>query len=112
MESNATVQLILQAPKKKKSYVRNFFMDDDTITCSNIKTDMGPGRLTPTKEHIDWREQLRLRGVYYVGSCPNATSVNAEMDEQFGSYKGACRLSTQRCYNGKLFDRMEKIREH
>jgi len=71
---------------------------------------MGPGRLTPTKEQIDWREQLRLRGVYYVGSCPNATSVNAEMDNQFGSYKGACRLSTQRCYNGILFDRMEKIR--
>ena len=76
-----------------------------------IKTDMGPGRLIATNENVDWRKDLCKRGVYYLGSCPNSTSVTAEMDDQFGSYKGACRISAQRCYNEKLWERMLKIKE-
>ena len=42
METDAIVQLIKQAPEQLKCYVRTICLDDDTITRSHIKEDMGP----------------------------------------------------------------------
>ena len=42
METDAIVQLVLHAPEKMKAYVRTICMDDDTITRSHIKPDLGP----------------------------------------------------------------------
>ena len=42
METDAIVQLILHAPEKMKAYVRTICMDDDTITRSHVKPDLGP----------------------------------------------------------------------
>ena len=48
-----------------------------------IKTDMGPGRLVAEEININWRDELREKGVHLIGSPPNATSVSAEMDQLF-----------------------------
>ena len=76
-----------------------------------IKTDMGPGRLVAEEININWRDELREKGVHLIGSPPNATSVSAEMDQLFSDYKGRCRRSTQRCYNKKLHARMIMVRK-
>ena len=41
METDAIVQLILNAPKELGAYVRVLCMDDDTITRSHTKEDLG-----------------------------------------------------------------------
>ena len=73
-----------------------------------IKTDMGPGRLVADRANIEWRKRMRKKGVILFGSSPNATSVNAEMDDMFTSYKGHCKTSTQRCYNGNFIQECYK----
>ena len=67
-----------------------------------IKTYMSPGRLVAERSNIQWRKRMREKGCILFGSSPNATSVNAEMDDMYTSYKGLCKISTQRCYNQKL----------
>ena len=42
METDAIVELIKMAPEKLGAYVRIICMDDDTITRSHIKEDLGP----------------------------------------------------------------------
>ena len=50
------------------------------------------------------------KGVSMLGSAPNATAVNAELDYVFGYYKGMCLKSTQRVFNKKLHEIMLAIR--
>ena len=75
-----------------------------------IKTDMGPGRLVADRTNIEWRKEMKKKGVIMLGSAPNATAVNAKLDNMFGHYKGMCLKSTQRVFNKKLHERMLAIR--
>ena len=75
-----------------------------------IKTDMGSGRLVADRVSIQWRKTMRKKEYILFGSSPNATAVNAEMDDMYTSYKGLCKISTQRCYNAKLQTIMLVIR--
>ena len=53
---------------------------------------------------------MKEKGVIMLGSAPNATAVNAELDNMFGHYKGLCLKATQRVFNKKLHRRMLDIR--
>ena len=45
-------------------------------------------------------------------SLPNGTSVHAELDQFFGSYKGYCRTRTLNHFAEKLGDKIRLIEEN
>ena len=77
----------------------------------SLKQTWAPYPLVTDRTNNQWRKMMRKKGCILFGSSPNATSVNAEMDDMYTSYKGLCKVSTQRCYNAKLHTRMLAIRE-
>ena len=74
-----------------------------------IKTDAGPGRLCANFANVKFRRDLGRMGVDIVLSLPNATSVDAELDDMFKLFKPACRERTQLLYTNKVYERMLTI---
>ena len=59
-----------------------------------FKTDSLPGRFKDNIVHIEFLEETSNIGLKIILSLPNATSVHAELDQFFGSFKGYCRSRT------------------
>ena len=59
-----------------------------------FKIDSGPGRFKDDIVHVEFLEETSNIGLKIILSLPNATSVHAELDQFFGSFKGYCRSRT------------------
>ena len=77
-----------------------------------LKTDSGPGRFKEDMEHILFLEHMNSIGLNIILSLPNGTSVHAELDQFFGSYKGYCRTRTLNHFAEKLGDKIRLIEEN
>ena len=53
-----------------------------------LKIDGGPGRLGPAS-HV-WRKRAAARGLFTFPGLQNATSVNQEMDDLYGTFQQTC----------------------
>jgi len=60
-----------------------------------IKTGGGSGNLHATLESIEFREKMGNMGAHILLSSPNGTSIGAEMDQLYYTFKVSCRLSTE-----------------
>ena len=67
-----------------------------------IKTDAGPGRLCANFSNVSFRQRLNEMGAHIILSLPNATSVQAELDDMYRDYKGACRNRNQKVFSDKV----------
>ena len=77
-----------------------------------LKTDSGPGRFKEDMEDNSFLEHMHEIGLNIILSHPNGTSVHAELDQIFGTYKGFCRTRTLDHFAEKLKYEMKDIEEN
>ena len=67
-----------------------------------FKTDSGLGRFKDDIKHVEFLEEMNNLELKIILSLPNATTVHAELDQFFGSFKGYCRSRTLNHFSFKF----------